>query len=87
MSVCDRTTYDPSRISYKLLVEYFYRRVDPTDSKGQFCDKGKQYQSAIYYVDENQQKIVKEITNKLKKSFKQKRENSLYANITEYTFL
>jgi peptide-methionine (S)-S-oxide reductase len=65
-------TYDPSRISYKLLVEYFYRRVDPTDSKGQFCDKGKQYQSAIYYVDENQQKIAKEITNKLKKSFKQK---------------
>ena len=64
-------TYDPSRISYKLLVEYFYRRIDPTDSKGQFCDKGKQYQSAIYYTDEAQKKTAQEITAKLKEVFKQ----------------
>ena len=64
--------YDPTKVSYKELVEYFYRRVDPTDNKGQFCDKGKQYQSAIYYTDDAQQKTANEVTDKLKEEFKQK---------------
>lgn len=62
--------YNPDKISYKELVEYFYRRIDPTDNKGQFCDKGKQYQSAIYYTNESQQKIAEEVTSKLKEVFK-----------------
>ena len=64
--------YDPTKITYKELVEYFYRRIDPTDNKGQFCDKGKQYQSAIYYMDDVQQKIAKEVTDNLKQVFKHK---------------
>lgn len=58
--------YDPEKISYKELVEYFYRRIDPTDSKGQFCDKGEQYQSAIYYLDDKQKLIAQEIGKKLR---------------------
>lgn len=62
--------YDPTKISYQELVEYFYRRIDPTDFKGQFCDKGKQYQSAIYYNNDKQKQVAEEVTKKLKEEFK-----------------
>lgn len=44
--------YDSSLISYEKLVEIFWSNVDPLDSKGQFCDKGEQYKSALYYSNE-----------------------------------
>lgn len=62
--------YDPTKISYQELVEYFYRRIDPTDFKGQFCDKGKQYQLAIYYNNDKQKQVAEEVTEKLKEEFK-----------------
>lgn len=49
-----RVTYDPSQVSYEQLLEIFWRNVDPTDSGGQFCDRGHQYRSAIFVADENQ---------------------------------
>jgi peptide-methionine (S)-S-oxide reductase len=43
-----KVTYDPSRVSYRQLVDYFYRHVDPTDAGGQFCDRGESYRTAIF---------------------------------------
>jgi peptide-methionine (S)-S-oxide reductase len=43
--------YDPSKISYERLLEVFWSNVDPTDNEGQFCDKGSQYRSAIFFHD------------------------------------
>ncbi|PHR56491.1 MAG: peptide-methionine (S)-S-oxide reductase [Robiginitomaculum sp.] len=40
--------YDPSRVSYSQLVEYFWTTVDPTDDGGQFCDRGHSYKTAIF---------------------------------------
>ena len=40
--------YDPKRIAYEMLVEIFWRSVDPTDGGGQFCDRGESYQTAIF---------------------------------------
>lgn len=40
--------YDPKRVSYAQLLDVFWRNVDPVDARGQFCDKGEQYTSAIY---------------------------------------
>ncbi|MFT7183779.1 MAG: peptide methionine sulfoxide reductase msrA/msrB [Oceanicoccus sp.] len=40
--------YDPSLISYNQLLDLFWNQIDPTDSEGQFVDKGYQYTSAIY---------------------------------------
>jgi len=40
--------YDPSVISYDELLEYFWTHVDPTDSGGQFCDRGQSYATAIF---------------------------------------
>jgi peptide methionine sulfoxide reductase msrA/msrB len=47
-------TFDPGQVSYKELLDYFWRHIDPTDSGGQFVDRGKQYQTAVFYHDEHQ---------------------------------
>lgn len=49
-------TYDPNKVSYNALLEIFWRHVDPTDSGGQFVDRGSQYRTAIFYHNEEQRK-------------------------------
>lgn len=51
-----RITFDPAVLSYEKLLDIFWRNIDPFDGKGQFCDKGLPYTSAIYYLNESQQK-------------------------------
>ncbi len=43
-----KITFDPAVVTYPELVEYFWRKVDPTDPTGQFCDKGESYRTAIF---------------------------------------
>lgn len=43
-----RVTYDPRRISYRQLVDRFWRTIDVTDDGGQFCDRGPNYRTAIF---------------------------------------
>ena len=66
-----QVTYDPNQVSYQQLLEVFWRNIDPLDGTGQFCDKGQQYQSAIFYGDEKErlaaQQSIAEITEKLGK--------------------
>ncbi len=52
--------YDPTRISYAKLVDVFWHNVDPTDDTGQFCDKGAQYRSGIFYQNEGQKRVAEE---------------------------
>lgn len=40
--------YDPAKVSYATLADYFFRHIDPTDSGGQFCDRGESYTTAIF---------------------------------------
>jgi peptide-methionine (S)-S-oxide reductase len=40
--------YDPQQVGYAMLVEIFWRSVDPTDAGGQFCDRGESYETAIF---------------------------------------
>jgi peptide-methionine (S)-S-oxide reductase len=60
--------YDPAKISYKRLLEVFWRNVDPTDAGGQFCDRGTQYRSAIFYHGEEQRKAAEESLRELEKN-------------------
>jgi peptide-methionine (S)-S-oxide reductase len=53
-----RITYDPARISYAQLLDYYWHHVDPTQSNGQFCDHGRQYRSAIFYHDSTQHALA-----------------------------
>ena len=50
--------YDPEKISYVDLLDVYWRNIDPTDGPGQFCDKGSQYRSEIFYHDEQQQQLA-----------------------------
>jgi peptide methionine sulfoxide reductase msrA/msrB len=52
--------YDPAKISYPELLEVFWRQIDPTDPGGQFADRGTQYQTAIFYHNEEQQRQAEE---------------------------
>ncbi len=55
--------FDPERISYNELLQVFWRQIDPTDSKGQFADRGEQYRTAIFFHSD-EQKTVAEQTKK-----------------------
>lgn len=50
--------YDPQKVSYAQLLEYFWRHVDPLDAGGQFCDKGDQYRSAVFVADAAQKQAA-----------------------------
>lgn len=43
-----QVTFDPSRITYRQLVDRFWRTIDPTDPDGQFCDQGPTYATAVF---------------------------------------
>ncbi|HYD13914.1 MAG TPA: peptide-methionine (S)-S-oxide reductase MsrA [Allosphingosinicella sp.] len=51
-----QVTYDPARISYGQLVRRFLRTIDPTDSGGQYCDRGPSYQTAIFALNPTQRR-------------------------------
>lgn len=53
-------TYDPSQVSYEELLNVFWRTVDPTDAGGQFCDRGKSYETAIFVENDEQRRIAEE---------------------------
>ncbi|MEO0985589.1 MAG: peptide-methionine (S)-S-oxide reductase MsrA [Cyanobacteria bacterium J06639_14] len=55
-----QVVYDPEKISYEQLLDVFWHNVDPLDDRGQFCDKGSQYRSAIFYHDEQQQALAEQ---------------------------
>jgi peptide-methionine (S)-S-oxide reductase len=50
--------YDPKRISYAVLLDTYWHNIDPTDPRGQFCDKGDQYRSEIFYHDDEQKRLA-----------------------------
>lgn len=50
--------YDSDLVSYETLLETFWRNVDPLDARGQFCDKGRQYRSIIFYGNDTQRQLA-----------------------------
>ena len=53
-----RVSYDPQKVSYPQLVDYFWRHIDPTVRNRQFCDIGTQYRSGIYWQNESERKAA-----------------------------
>jgi peptide methionine sulfoxide reductase msrA/msrB len=60
--------YDPSKITYEKLLQVFWMQIDPTDDGGQFADRGSQYQTAIFFHNETQQRLAEESKRKLDQS-------------------
>ena len=53
-------TFDPEVISYAELVDIFWQTYDPTDVGGSFFDRGTQYESAIFFHNDQQKKVAEE---------------------------
>ena len=60
--------YDPHIVSYETLLDTFWHNVDPLDTQGQFCDRGSQYRSIVFYHDATQRQLAessKQAVNRL----------------------
>ena len=68
-----QVTYDPGKVSYEKLLDVFWMQIDPTDTEGQFADKGSQYRTAIFYHDEEQKRIAEISKKRLNESGKFKK--------------
>jgi peptide-methionine (S)-S-oxide reductase len=62
-------TFDPSIVTYRQLLEFFYRMHDPTTENRQGPDVGTQYRSAIFTHGEEQLRIAEEVTEKVSKEW------------------
>ena len=65
-------TYDPNKVSYQELLDYFWVNIDPFDARGQFCDKGSSYLSAIFVSDEMEKKLAEESKRNIAAQFPDK---------------
>ena len=63
-----QVVFDPSKVSYEQLLEVFWKNVDPLDKGGQFCDRGLQYRSAIFYESDDQRKAALTSRDRLEES-------------------
>lgn len=68
-----RVVFDPNKLSYEKLLEWFFRMHDPTTKNQQGNDKGTQYRSAIFYTNEKQKDAAEVAIVKLEKNGKWKR--------------
>ncbi|HEY3487666.1 MAG TPA: peptide-methionine (S)-S-oxide reductase MsrA [Gammaproteobacteria bacterium] len=60
-----RVVYDPAKIGYARLLKVFWHNIDPLDAGGQFCDRGNQYRSAVFYHDAEQQRLAEQSKREL----------------------
>ena len=65
-----RVVYDPSKVSYQDLLAFFWRNIDPLTANAQFCDRGSQYRSAIFYLDDEQKRLAEASKAEIVQRFK-----------------
>lgn len=77
-----KVIFNPLKISYGSLLEFFFRIHDPTTINQQGNDKGTQYRSAIFFVDSEQEKVARQIKEKIDISGKWK--SPIVTEITKF---
>ena len=66
-------TYDPGKVSYQALLNHYWVNIDPFDARGQFCDKGASYLSAIFVANVAERKLAEESKKKVMEQFPHKK--------------
>lgn len=65
-----KVVYNPREITYKELLDLYWRQIDPTDEGWQFADRWYQYTTSIFYNDEQEKIIAEESKKVLSESWK-----------------
>jgi peptide-methionine (S)-S-oxide reductase len=63
-----QVVYDPAKVTYEQLLEVFWRNIDPVDGGGQFCDRGSQYRTGIFYEGADQKAAAEASKRRLDES-------------------
>ena len=63
-----KVRYDPEQVSYRELLDIFWRQIDPTDGGGQFADRGSHYKTAIFYSSDEQRQAAEQSKKELQDS-------------------
>lgn len=64
-----QVVYNPEEISLKFLVELYFKAIDPTSVNQQGHDKGTQYRTGVYYIDENDRATIQSVFDEVQKEF------------------
>jgi len=62
-------TYDPAKVSYRDLLDYYWVNIDPFDPRGQFCDKGSSYRSAVFPANDQERQLAEQTYLKVQAMF------------------
>ena len=73
--------FDPQKIGYEELLDAFWNHIDPTDEGGQFNDRGQSYQTAIFYLNKEQEEAAK----RGKAKIRQRLDQPIATEIRPYT--
>jgi peptide-methionine (S)-S-oxide reductase len=65
-----RIVYDPQKVTYEQLLDYFWHHVDPTVKDQQFCDHGNQYRTAIFVHSAEEKKLAEASKKKVEAELK-----------------
>ena len=66
-------TYDPKVVNYQGILDHYWVNVDPFDARGQFCDKGPSYLSAIFVANDEEKALAEASRKKVVEEFGDKK--------------
>lgn len=67
-----RVTYDPAKTSYAKLVDHFFHSIDPTDDRGQICDFGPSYRTAVFVSTPEERQVADQTKTRVAQVLKTK---------------
>jgi peptide-methionine (S)-S-oxide reductase len=71
--------YDPAKVSFQKLLDVFWRNIDPLVKDRQFCDRGDQYRTAVFYHGDEQKRAADASKTAVQARFKQPIETQIVA--------
>jgi peptide-methionine (S)-S-oxide reductase len=74
--------FNPDKVTYSQVLSYFWIHIDPTIKNAQFCDHGKEFQSTIFYLNQEQQEAA---SASLAKLHQQQPKMPIYTDISPST--
>ena len=62
-------TYDPKVVDYQGILDHYWVNIDPFDDRGQFCDKGHSYLSAVFVANDEERKLAQQSKQQVIETF------------------